>query len=217
MNTHTSWVVARMNPKSMQQHNEISTLDAFRHLAKSDLPDWDVLAQSVKSISLRKGETLFTAGEEKPYVFVLNTGVLKMVYETPRGDRWISSFVPPGGCFASLTALKTGGVASFSVDAVTDSKIDQINFSALEQLADRHMQWQRGFSNVMRYYARAKEKREMELMTLPPEERYAKFLIQHAAIAGHIRQCDIASYVRVTPVALSRIKRRLCVRACEAC
>ncbi|MNU09051.1 hypothetical protein D3C72_2554010 [compost metagenome] len=49
----------------------------------------------------------------------------------------------------------------------------------------------------------------MELLTLSPEERYRRFLQQHPQIAAQVRQRDIASYVRVTPVALSRIKARI--------
>jgi CRP-like cAMP-binding protein len=84
-----------------------------------------------------------------------------------------------------------------------------IEYPALQQLADRHIQWQRAMSNAYKLYGQRKEHREMELLTLSPEERYRNFLRNYPTLATVIRQRDIASYVRVTPVALSRIKSRL--------
>ena len=49
----------------------------------------------------------------------------------------------------------------------------------------------------------------MDLLTLTPTERYLRFMTEHPNLAAVIRQREIASYVRVTPVALSRIKSRL--------
>jgi hypothetical protein len=58
-------------------------------------------------------------------------------------------------------------------------------------------------------YGQRKERREMELLTLTAEERYLSFLREYPTIAAVVRQRDIASFVRVTPVALSRIKSRI--------
>ncbi|MDX9766974.1 MAG: hypothetical protein RBT51_06505, partial [Ectothiorhodospiraceae bacterium] len=41
------------------------------------------------------------------------------------------------------------------------------------------------------------------------ERRYLRFIEDFRDIADRIPQKDIASYVRITPVALSRIKARL--------
>ena len=49
----------------------------------------------------------------------------------------------------------------------------------------------------------------MELLTLTPDDRYLRFLIDHPSLVAVPRQRDIASYIRVTPAALSRIKSRL--------
>ena len=132
-----------------------------------------------------------------------------MVYETPNGDSWVKGFAEAGICFASLTALADHGATSFSAYAEVASHVEMIDYAALQQLADRHIQWQRAMSNAYKLYGQRKEQREMELLTLSPQERYRNFLRNYPALATVIRQRDIASYVRVTPVALSRIKSRL--------
>jgi CRP-like cAMP-binding protein len=182
----------------------------LEQLAQAALPDWDAIARATTVRQLRAGETLFHAGERQPRVFVVNRGLIKMVYETAGGDAWVKGFVPAGMCFASLTALHPGGVTSYAALAEGGPcTVEQIDHAALEGLAAHHLEWQRVLSNAYRLYGQRKEQREMELLTLTPEERYRRFLLEHPQIAAQVRQRDIASYVRVTPVALSRIKARM--------
>jgi CRP-like cAMP-binding protein len=187
-----------------------STHTVLEQLAQAPLPEWEALDRATTVRQLRPGEVLFHAGEAQPRVFVVNQGLIKMVYETAVGDAWVKGFVPAGMCFASLTALQPGGVTSYTALAEGGPcTVEQIDHAALEALAARHMGWQRALSNAYRMYGQRKEQREMELLTLSPEERYRRFLQQHPQIAAQVRQRDIASYVRVTPVALSRIKARI--------
>lgn len=181
----------------------------FRRLAGSDLPEWRDVEQSALTRRLKRGETLFLAGDTTPSVFVVSSGLIKMVYETRVGDCWIKGFAESGVCFASLTALDESGVASYSAYAETETHVDQIDYRAIVRLAERHIEWQRALGNAFKLYGQRKERREMELLTLSPRDRYLSFIRSHPNIASIVRQRDIASYVRVTPVALSRIRSRL--------
>jgi CRP-like cAMP-binding protein len=190
-----------------------SAFDVFCRLAGAELPDRLVLDRAIKPRVLRAGEPLFRAGERQPHVFVVNRGVIKMLYETPKGDAWVKGFAEAGVCFASLTALEGEGRASYSAVAETEAAVEQIAFEDVQQLAGHHLAWQRAIGNAFRFYGQRKEQREMELLTLSPEDRYLSFIRRHPALAALLRQRDIASYVRVTPVALSRIKSRVQARS----
>lgn len=187
----------------------VSTFEVFRRLAGSDLPVMNDLIPATTQRRLKPGDALFHVGESMPFAFVVNLGVIKLVYETPAGDSWIKGFAEAGICFASLMALEDGGVTNFSAYAVTESTIEIIEYRRLQQLADSHTEWQRALSTAFKHYGQRKEKRELELLTHSPEERYLGFLSEHSELVACIRQHDIASYIRVTPVALSRIRTRL--------
>jgi hypothetical protein len=58
-------------------------------------------------------------------------------------------------------------------------------------------------------YGSRKETRERSLLTQSAEERYCAFLLDFPDIARQISQKDLAGFIRITPVALSRIKQRL--------
>lgn len=187
----------------------ISSVEVFRNLAGMDLPAMDEFTRATTRLTLNAGEVLFQTAEPKPFVYVANCGVLKLVYETPNGDAWIKSFVDAGICFASLMALREQGLTSFSACAVTACTIEQIDYRTLQRLADQHGEWQRAISNIFKFYGQRKEQREMELLILSPEERYLNFVHHYSSLLPFIRQRDIASYIRITPVALSRIRARI--------
>ena len=54
-----------------------------------------------------------------------------------------------------------------------------------------------------------KELREHDLLCLSAEERYRNFLNDSPALVERITQMDMARYLGITPIALSRIKGRL--------
>ncbi|MET0357103.1 MAG: Crp/Fnr family transcriptional regulator [Cellvibrio sp.] len=187
----------------------VPSTEIFTHLAGSGLPAFSDLASATTQYQLRPGEALFRSAERQPYAFVINQGIIKLVYETPNGDLWIKGFAEAGICFASLTALQENGVTSFSAYAVTDAIVERIEYKKLQHLADQHIEWQRALTNAFKYYGQRKEQREMELLTLTPEERYLLFINKHPELVAVLRQVDIASYIRITPVALSRIRARI--------
>lgn len=57
--------------------------------------------------------------------------------------------------------------------------------------------------------AMKKEQREYEFLCLSAAERYLLFCQREAELVPRLSQLDIARYLGITPVALSRIRRRL--------
>jgi DNA-binding MarR family transcriptional regulator len=55
-----------------------------------------------------------------------------------------------------------------------------------------------------------KSKRELSLLTNTPEQRYLNLFTEHPELIRKIPLKYIASYIGVTPQALSRIRKRIC-------
>ena len=61
-------------------------------------------------------------------------------------------------------------------------------------------------------FAMKKEKREFEFLCLSPETRYRQLAQNSPALLNRITQNDLAKYLGVTAVGLSRIKKRVMSR-----
>jgi CRP-like cAMP-binding protein len=178
-------------------------------LAGGPLPEW-IVAEAATTLAARApGEYLFHTGDSHPFVCCVRKGLVKLVYETSNGKEWIKAFSAEGGFFASASALKHGGCATFSVLAVETTIVEKLDYRVIQRLADVHILWQKTLSNAFQLYGARKEKRERELLTLSAEDRYRAFIAEYAMLKERIPQKDLARYLGVTPVGLSRIKSRV--------
>ncbi|MBA2780813.1 Crp/Fnr family transcriptional regulator [Billgrantia kenyensis] len=187
----------------------------LERLAGDSLPDWHLVESALRRKTLAPGECLFLVGVAHPVVYFVKSGVIKMVYETYDGDAWVKAFAAEGRFFASLAGLSPGGVTSFSAVAACSTSVESLPYPLLDQLGDKHPQWQRALRKGFELYGFRKEARERDLLTLSAEQRYRRFIEEHPLIAERVTDRDIAGYVRVTPVALSRIKARIKLRQRE--
>ncbi|WLT30698.1 Crp/Fnr family transcriptional regulator [Geothrix sp. PMB-07] len=186
-----------------------SALQLFEQLAGCPLPEQEHCLQHLKMVRVAAGETVFQAGETHPYIYVVRKGLVKLCYWLPDGTERIKSFGEAGGLFASMAALEPGGLTSFAVVALEASELERVELACLEQLGQRHLAWQRCLTGAVKRYALRKEIRERDLLILKPLERYQTFLAAHPDLARRVPLKDLASYLGITAVSLSRIRARL--------
>lgn len=192
---------------------ESAAIALFERIAGTDLPGRRTLSDAMTSVGCVAGQSIFLEDEPHPYVYVIVSGLVKLTYLRPDGVEWIKSLVCEGQFFASLSALVAGNT-SFAATAVEPCRLERIAFATLRDLAERDLAWSRMLINALMLFAERKERRERQLLTLSAEERYRLLLREEAHLVSRIPQKDLAAYLGVTPVGLSRIARR--VRTDEA-
>jgi CRP-like cAMP-binding protein len=180
----------------------------FESIAGNGLVERDLLLNAIELRKLNAGETLFSQDEAHPFLYVVRQGLLKLTYLNEHGDEWTKSLVAEGQFFASLSALRSG-LTSFSACAIEASLLERIPFRLIEQLADRDLAWSRMVRNALMIFAERKERRERQFLTMSAEARYRLLLEEEPHLAARVPQKDLASYLGVTPVGLSRISRRI--------
>lgn len=188
-------------------HAGLST--ALQALSSLALPELEALTPLMRVRVLQPGDALFRSNACDQGVYCLREGLLKLVYEDARGRQFVKAFIEAGRPFASATALSPEGRTSFAALALEPSVIERIEFSALDALAQRHLSWALALARAFQEYGQRKEQRELELLTLDAEARYRRFLSTQPALTARLPQKDIAAYLGVTPVGLSRIRARV--------
>ncbi|MFZ6873958.1 Crp/Fnr family transcriptional regulator [Undibacterium sp. Di27W] len=180
----------------------------FRTLAGQDLPHWPQVAANLQTRQLGAQEWVFHQDESHPYLYVIVSGCVKLMYVQEDGKEWIKSFASEGQVFASMAALTAQGKTSFAVQAISPVVLERIPYAILLSLAQQELAWATALRQGFQAFAARKEKRERELLTLTPEQRYQAIAREEPALIRRISQKDLASYVGVTPVGLNRIIRR---------
>lgn len=187
----------------------------LEQLAGGPLPEWSGFAAQIRQRRFRAGDTLFVADVPWPWLNVVREGLVKLVYLREDGSERIKSFIPEGGFFASLAGLAPGGLTTFSAVAMADGALEQLSYPQILAFGERHLAWQKALRAGIEHYGVRKEKRERELLMLRPEQRYRAFMQESPELAARVPQKDLALYLGITPVALSRIRGRM-ARAAQA-
>ena len=198
--------------------------------AGAELPEWEVLGRSLRSVRLAPGESLFRAGERHPHVYYVESGLLKAEMTTPQGRAIIAFFSEEGEIVASMAALAPEGVRHVAernlhprveelrpaVDgtsihtlvAIEPSLLHRFDYPLLDRLATRHVAWARMSNAVSMMYAITLQADAATLRTTA-EQRYRTLLESRPDLVERISRKDLAGYLGVTDVALSRIARRV--------
>ena len=152
-----------------------------------------------------KGTELLGQGLPCDHLFVLTSGLAKLTYLAQSGDEWIKSFIVDEGIFGALE----GAVSRFGATAVEPCNVAKVpvNWARQAIAADQQLAGEAGAFN--KWLVERKQQREEALLCDTAETRYRQMLSTEPGLLSRLPQGDIARYLRVTPVAFSRIKRRV--------
>lgn len=177
--------------------------------AGEPLPQWDIAEAAIMPCRVAHGATLFHQDAVHPFVYAVRRGLLKLLYLDEDGNEWIKSFVQEGQFFASIAAIESAGRTSFMVVAIEDSEVERIAYATVSDLAAKHLPWSRALARLALAFAARKERRERELLTLSPEQRYRAFAADYPNLEQRIAQKDLARHLGLTPVGMNRIVSRV--------
>jgi len=169
----------------------------------------DYLDKKGTELILAKGEHLFRQGDRDSDLYYIRRGILKAYYLTEEGREQVKSLVGEGTIMGSLTAAYSGGMNSFSLVTLEDATLVRFAFADMRTLARENPDVSERMTELLFSLAMKKERREYEFLCLSAEERYRLFCERSPELVERVTQQDIALYLGVTPVALSRIKKRI--------
>ena len=157
--------------------------------------------------AVARGEEVFPSQSDRVPVCVLTAGLVKLYYSVSEGEEWTKSYVADCGVFGPTSPGQR--VAQFGARALEECSVGAIDLGWFAQQLDENEALQTAFANFQSWLFERKRQREEDLLCLTAEKRYLAFTRRNPNLAARLEQQEIAAYLRITPVALSRIKRRL--------
>lgn len=152
-----------------------------------------------------KKSIIFSQGENDEYIYIVLEGVLKAYYLSENGKEHIKSFLFKDDSIASLQALN-GNNCSFSLLSIKECRLLKLSYKKVIEIAANDIETANSIITMLMKFSMKKEQREYELLCLSAEQRYKSLLVRTPNIYEEVTQNDIAKYLGITPVALSRIK-----------
>lgn len=179
--------------------------------AIADVPasEWEHFSGQLKERVYGSGQILLQAGDRVKEFYFVVTGLLRYYYLTPEGKEFNKAFAKGGDFAGSICGLISSVPSRFSIEAIEDTKVLVLPVKLIIEGYDRHRSWERLGRRLAENVAIKKELREAEFLLDSAEARYLRFLKEFTDISERIPQYHIASYLGITEVSLSRIRRQL--------
>lgn len=157
----------------------------------------------------KAGASLIAAGDRVREIHFITSGLVHYYYITEEGKAFNKSFAAAGDVASSILSLVSNKPAPFFVDALLDTETFSIPYPTFLALSEQHQEWNRLAIRLLERLAIKKERREADFLLLSATKRYENFLKSYPEIADAIPNYHVASYLGITEVALSRIRKQL--------
>ncbi|WP_242158461.1 Crp/Fnr family transcriptional regulator [Aestuariivivens sediminis] len=171
------------------------------------------LFEKLKSISefkvIPEGTQLVKFNEVPTKVNMLVSGLVRCYLTTEEGKEYNKSFYLPISFVASLTALMNNKPSLFVFETLADSEFFEIDYNKLMALCSENSQINTLYTKVLEILYSKYERRLVELISLNAKDRYLALRDQIPNVDITIPQYHIASYLGITAVQLSRIRRKM--------
>ena len=162
---------------------------------------------ALRERSLQKGEHLFREGDPGDALYFVRKGLLRYYYLAD-GIEHTGQFFDEGKFVGDVFALTTGAPGLQNIDALEPSEVLVIPTTTLTASYDADQAFERFGRRVMEEAMAGSQARTASLLKLSPQERYSRFVAMRPEVARRVPQYVVASYLGITPEALSRIRRR---------
>ncbi len=183
-----------------------SAILAHSHTPESEL---EKLSAVVKPMVLKARENFLRAGEVPDRFAFVKRGLLRYYYLDESGNEFTKNFFQEGFFLTSYSAMIQNRPSHFTIEALEESSIVVIYYKDWIRLYHGHACWAYFLVAMLERAFSIKETREREFLLLDAEARYRSFLESYPGLESRIKQHMIASYLGITPVALSRIRKKM--------
>jgi len=161
------------------------------------------------TIVLKKGDHIFKQGDVDSHIYFIKSGLLKAYYLTNEGKEFVKSFLDAGELIGSLRSASKDIPCYFSVICLEDTELIKVSFDELLKESKDSLKTSSFLMNSLIELSMKKEKREYEFLCLSAQERYELFIKERPEVLERISLNDIAKYLGITAIALSRIRKRI--------
>ena len=177
------------------------------HLFHSD--ESELFDQYFERTLIKKGTFLIREGEIEKYSYFVSDGILRCWIINHKGDEQTFWFCKEGTFSISNISFTLQERSAFNVQTVVDSVIYRIDKERVSELYAAIPKLKTVFEDLTAILLSKLLKRNIDLIKYSPEQYYLQMMEEYGVTLNYIPLKDIASYLGITPQALSRIRKRI--------
>lgn len=155
--------------------------------------------------TLRRGELLIDKEQTESNLYFVCSGTLR-IYYPHEGEEHCVGFGYENTLLCSYPSFLSDLPSEYCIEAIKASSLTGISKKEFFSLVDRSPELGKAWRILTEQALLGKIEREMEMLTFTPEERLRRLMSRSPRLFQLIPKKYIASYLRMKPETLSRIR-----------
>ncbi len=185
---------------------EIKTfIDSIHPMSDSD---WELFSSKLHKEQLNKNSNLIKIGEVENYLSFISEGIVRFYIPQAENDLTFG-FLFENQFVTAYDSFITQSPSHYQIETLTKTTLWRISFKDLQEVYKETTSGNIIGRRMAENMFLIKSKREISLLNKTAEERYLDLFLERPKLLKQIPLKYIASYIGVTPQALSRIRKRI--------
>ena len=173
------------------------------------LKDIQVLLKAAKNGSFCKKELLINEGSKRNDVFYIKSGLVRCFNINDKGEEITLKLIPEHQVVANVDLILFSQASRYFFEALENTEVFFIDYDVLQDLVARNPKLEANRKYVLQRLLKESMERVESFVLLTPEERYQRFVKDYPGITNRVQDKYIANVLGITPVSLSRIRKRI--------
>jgi len=191
-------------------HNLISSFNAHLvEIASITENAWKDLLPLLVVKEYNPEDVIVVKGQRNFDEIFVSQGIIRAYYNSIEGHEANVVFYPEDQVVAPWFTRNKKGVSLINLQALTKVCLIEFNAEKFGKLRYEHSSLMNYGNLIVEKELDYKTQREISFLTSTAEDRYLQFRQNYPSVENRISQYHIASYLGITPVSLSRIRKNI--------
>lgn len=169
----------------------------------------DLMSDLIEVEVYEKGELFIDKGKKNNKEYFIYEGVCRSFLLSPEGEEVTLSYFLESDVLSPNKTRTANQISHLNFQALTQLTVGSLDADKFEQLMINHIDIREFGNMVLQMELLSKVEKEIGLASLRAKERLLLFREKYHFLENLISHVDIASYLGITNISLSRLRREL--------
>lgn len=169
----------------------------------------DFVSELIEVETYKKGDVFINKGKYNNKEYFIYEGICRSFLHSPEGEEVTISYFIEESVLSPNKTRTANKISHLNFQALTDLTIASLDANKFEQLMITHIDIREFGNMVLQNELLSKVEKEIGLASLSAKERLIHFREKYHLLENLISHADIASYLGITNVSLSRLRKKL--------
>jgi len=171
--------------------------------------DFEDFLKITSKVKFKKGEKIFKSGDTKKRVYMILKGIVRGFIIDYQGRELTTFLHQESEAFMAYEPLVLNKPTNHTFECLAPTEILSFEFQDLEDLLEKNSRVKKVKDTIIMDNLLLAIQRNESFIRESPEKRYLSFMKNHSDLLQRVSQKHIASYLGITAVSFSRLKKRI--------